>query len=137
MRPPAFSLTALGPWSGRRQRPKHQRLQSHIYDSNPRLVDASVCWRLAPTNPIPMNSLTREAGIKIGPLLLETAVKHYFERILKDHHSQNKEITRLRQDELLYDEAFNIVKVSLVCALLGSKYLMSRSCQTFLEASTK
>ncbi|THH33032.1 hypothetical protein EUX98_g1144 [Antrodiella citrinella] len=65
-----------------------------------------------------MNSLTREAGIKIGPLLLETAVKHYFERILKDHHSQGKEITRLRQDELLYDEAFNIVK-------------------TFLEASTK
>ncbi|TCD60789.1 hypothetical protein EIP91_009518 [Steccherinum ochraceum] len=67
-----------------------------------------------------LNSLTREAGIKIGPILLETAVKHYFERILKDRQSEEKgsENTKLRRDELLYDEAFNIVK-------------------TFLEASTK
>ena len=64
------------------------------------------------------NSLTTEAGIKIGPLLLETAVKHYFDRILKDHQSSEKEkgknFTQLRQDELLYDEAFNIVKVSSI-----------------------
>lgn len=59
---------------------------------------------------MPMINLTREAGIKIGPVLLETLVKHYFERILRDD-SQLKDLPQLRQDELLYDEAFNIVKV--------------------------
>ena len=62
---------------------------------------------------MPVNTLTGAAGIKIGPLILETLVKHYFERILKNSDVTNsKGITQLRQDELLYDEAFNIVKVS-------------------------
>ncbi|KAJ3529138.1 hypothetical protein NM688_g7897 [Phlebia brevispora] len=65
-----------------------------------------------------MNSLTRDAGARIGPLLLETLVKHYFERLVKDSAIQNGGHTKLRKDELLYDEAFSIVK-------------------TFLEASTK
>ncbi|KAL6305246.1 hypothetical protein BKA93DRAFT_825271 [Sparassis latifolia] len=64
---------------------------------------------------MPLNSLTRQAGIRIGPLLLETLVKHYLERIVKEHGDH---ITQLRQDELLYDEAFNIIK-------------------TFMEAATK
>ncbi|CAL1711368.1 unnamed protein product [Somion occarium] len=67
---------------------------------------------------MPVNTLTSEAGIKIGPILLETLVKHYFERTLKHSSSGGKGLTQLRQDELLYDEAFNIVKA-------------------FLEASTK
>lgn len=54
-----------------------------------------------------VNSLTRSAGFRLGPVVLETLVKHYFERILKD----GEPVTKLRQDELLYDEAFNIVKV--------------------------
>ncbi|KAI0079263.1 alpha/beta-hydrolase [Panus rudis PR-1116 ss-1] len=58
-----------------------------------------------------MNTLAGEAGIKIGPILLDTLVKHYFERILNSSSSQRKEVTQLRKDELLYDEAFNIVKV--------------------------
>ena len=57
-----------------------------------------------------MNTLTGEAGIKIGPIVLETLVKHYFERV-KNNASLNNGSTQLRQDELLYDEAFNIVKV--------------------------
>ncbi|THH13788.1 hypothetical protein EW146_g6481 [Bondarzewia mesenterica] len=61
------------------------------------------------------NSLTRQAGLKLGPLFLETLVKHYFERIKKDASSS---AIPLRQDELLYDEVFSIVK-------------------NFLEASTK
>ncbi|KAH8087826.1 alpha/beta-hydrolase, partial [Cristinia sonorae] len=66
-----------------------------------------------------ISSLPLEAGIKLGPILLETAVKHYFDRILTDRCSQeNGSTTQLRQDELLYDEAFNVIK-------------------TFLEASTK
>lgn len=65
-----------------------------------------------------VNSLTRQAGIQLGPLLLETLVKHYFDRLVKEGELQGRATTRLRQEELLYDEAFNVVK-------------------TFLEASTK
>lgn len=54
--------------------------------------------------------------MKIGPVLLETLVKHYFERILKDD-SEAKNLPQLRQDELLYDEAFNIVKVGSICSV--------------------
>jgi hypothetical protein len=55
------------------------------------------------------NSLIGEAGLKIGPILLETLVKHYFSRL--KHEVKGKGMTKLRQDELLYDEAFNVVKV--------------------------
>ncbi|RPD68091.1 alpha/beta-hydrolase [Lentinus tigrinus ALCF2SS1-7] len=55
-----------------------------------------------------VNALTRKTGLTLGPIILETLVKHYFERISKDHDEE--ETTRLRKEELLYDEAFNIVK---------------------------
>lgn len=58
-----------------------------------------------------MNSLTRQAGIQLGPLLLETLVKHYFDRLVKEDETQGRVMTKLRQEELLYDEAFNVVKV--------------------------
>lgn len=54
------------------------------------------------------NSLFRQAGLRIGPVVLETLVKHYFDRILKDGVPNG---TKLRSEELLYDEAFMIVKV--------------------------
>lgn len=57
-----------------------------------------------------MNNLTTQAGLKIGPIVLETLVKHYFDR-LKHKTQEGKPVNQLRQDELLYDEAFNIVKV--------------------------
>ncbi|KAI0260172.1 hypothetical protein BC834DRAFT_902176 [Gloeopeniophorella convolvens] len=53
------------------------------------------------------NSLTRRVSLKIGPLFFETLVKHYFDRALKNG---TKLGVPLRSDELLYDEAFNIVK---------------------------
>ena len=68
-----------------------------------------------------VNSLTRKAGLKLGPIILETLVKHYFERIAKDHESQ--ESTRLRREELLYDEAFNIIRVRLG-HLLGMRAIL-------------
>jgi len=46
--------------------------------------------------------------LKIGPLFLERLVKHYFDRIKRDASAS---AIPLRQDELLYDEAFSIVKV--------------------------
>lgn len=56
------------------------------------------------------NSLTRNAGLRLGPLVLETLVKHYFDRIKKESAQQSNFATQLHQDELLYHEAFNVVK---------------------------
>ncbi|KAI0753082.1 hypothetical protein C8Q80DRAFT_1097008 [Daedaleopsis nitida] len=63
-----------------------------------------------------VNALTRKTGFTLGPIILEVLVKHYFERISKDEDSHGT--TKLRKEELLYDEAFNIIK-------------------SFMEASTK
>jgi hypothetical protein len=57
-----------------------------------------------------VNTLTRQVGATFGPIVLETLVKHYFERLRKEV-PDGKNSTNLRQDELLYDQAFNIVKV--------------------------
>ncbi|KAJ7072701.1 hypothetical protein C8F01DRAFT_1104996 [Mycena amicta] len=66
-----------------------------------------------------MNGLTTQAGLRIGPIVLETAVKHYFERLKQNLKVQTDSINpavKLRQEELLYDEAFAIVKAFLNAA---------------------
>lgn len=60
------------------------------------------------------NPLTRQAGLHLGPIVLETFVHHYFDRLKKENKENGKVITQLRQNKLLYDEAFNIVKRFLV-----------------------
>jgi hypothetical protein len=61
---------------------------------------------------MPLNTLAGEAGLKLGPLLLETLVKHYLERVGPSGQTDEKSASvQLRKDELLYDEAFQIVKV--------------------------
>ena len=76
-----------------------------------------------------LNGLTGSAGLKLGPLVLETLVKHYFERLKASqkipattssdgvsHEGGRGGSTlnnNLRQEELLYDQAFTIVKVSI------------------------
>lgn len=59
---------------------------------------------------MPINTLTTQAGLKIGPIVFETLVKHYFDRVKKD--LRDGKTTQLRQEELLYDQAFTIIKVS-------------------------
>ncbi|KAI0050776.1 alpha/beta-hydrolase [Auriscalpium vulgare] len=59
------------------------------------------------------NSLTRNASLKLAPLFIETLVKHYFDRFKND---ANKSGIALRKEELLYDEAFSIVKDFLAAA---------------------
>ena len=59
---------------------------------------------------MPLNTLTTDVGLKVGPVLLETLVKHYLDR-LKKNASHDPASTQLKHDELLYDEVFNIVKV--------------------------
>ena len=76
-----------------------------------------------------LNGLTGTAGLKLGPLVLETLVKHYFERlkitqkipatasdgVAQDGKQAGTALNNnLRQEELLYDQAFTIVKVSIM-----------------------
>ncbi|KAF8161335.1 hypothetical protein B0H34DRAFT_796140 [Crassisporium funariophilum] len=61
------------------------------------------------------NSLTREAGLKVGPVILEVLVKHYFERLKKDAQ-RNDFGARLKEDDILFDEAFTIAKSFLNAA---------------------
>jgi len=53
---------------------------------------------------MPVNALARQVGFKIGPVVLETLIKRYFDRV------KDLQATKLRQDELLYDATFNIIK---------------------------
>lgn len=76
-----------------------------------------------------LNGLTSSAGLKLGPLVLETLVKHYFERLKVPATTSSDGIAQdgkqsgstpnnnLRQEELLYDQAFTIVKVSITRVL--------------------
>ncbi|KAF9268529.1 alpha/beta-hydrolase [Marasmius fiardii PR-910] len=67
---------------------------------------------------MPVNALTRNVGLRVGPIFLERLVRHYFDR-LKNDFQQKEEKTKdvqLRQDELLYDEAFHIIKAFLDAA---------------------
>lgn len=56
------------------------------------------------------SALTRDVGFKIGPVLLEVLAKHYFEK--RKENGDSPESVKLRKDEILFDEAFNLVKVS-------------------------
>ena len=57
-----------------------------------------------------MLSLTPTAAFMFGPLALDTLFKHYLDRAKKEKAGDDQPFTQLRQDELLYDEAFNIAK---------------------------
>lgn len=78
------------------------------------------------------NSLTRNAGLRLGPLVLETLVKHYFDRIKKENAQRSNFTTQLHQDELLYHEAFNIVKVRF-----GVNYLSASELRADCRASSR
>ena len=65
------------------------------------------------------NLLTTRTTLTAGPLFLETLVKHYFARVVS-HGS--KSAVPLRREELLYDEAFNIVKVLPAIRLAYESY---------------
>ncbi|EAU91257.2 lipase/esterase [Coprinopsis cinerea okayama7 len=59
------------------------------------------------------NRLTTEVGFKVGPVLLEVLAKHYLDRPGKDGDENSP---KLRKDDILYDEAFTIVKAFLNAA---------------------
>jgi hypothetical protein len=53
------------------------------------------------------HSLTADIGLKVGPTMFQVLVQHYFEHIKLDVEKSD-----LKQDDVLYHEAFTIVKVS-------------------------
>ena len=65
------------------------------------------------------SSLTRSVGLRVGPIVLGTLVKHYIDKVKRDFvqtngskEKQKNELVQLRQDELIYDEIFTVVKVN-------------------------
>lgn len=54
-----------------------------------------------------MPSLTQTTGLKIAPLFLQSFVKHYYGKVVKDPSSSR---VSLRDEELLYDQVFFFVK---------------------------
>ena len=56
------------------------------------------------------NALARHAGFSATPWLLGTLVKHYFDHLFSDKAPTGGN-AKLRGEEILYDEAFHIVKV--------------------------
>ena len=54
------------------------------------------------------NTLTRDIGFKVGPTMFQVLVQHYFDHLKIDV----EESDCLKQDDVLYHEAFTIVKVS-------------------------
>ncbi|KAF8911524.1 hypothetical protein CPB84DRAFT_926690 [Gymnopilus junonius] len=55
------------------------------------------------------NSLTRRVSLMVGPVILEVLVKHYFDR-LKNEADRDGSEASLKDDDVLYHEAFTIVK---------------------------
>lgn len=77
-----------------------------------------------------LNGLTVSAGLKLVPLVLETLVKHYVERlkatprasattssdgVIHDgKHGGSVLDVNLRKEDLLYDQTFTVAKVSIM-----------------------
>ena len=60
---------------------------------------------------MPGKALTGEVVLKTGPVVVETLIKHYFDSLKSNRSEEDASHTKLRQDELLYDQAFSIVRV--------------------------
>ena len=55
------------------------------------------------------STLTRDIGLRVGPTMFQVLVQHYFDHLKLDVEKSDS----LKQDDVLYHEAFTIVKVSI------------------------
>ena len=60
------------------------------------------------------NPLARDVGLRVGPIIFETLVKHYFDKHKKEGKAKDGQAQELKDLELLYHEAFTIIKVGSV-----------------------
>jgi hypothetical protein len=60
------------------------------------------------------NSLTRRTTLGLVPLFLGILLRHYYNKLTKNKSRKNPSVVvvPLRSEELMYDEAFSIVRVS-------------------------
>jgi hypothetical protein len=60
------------------------------------------------------NSLTRKTALSFMPLFLRILLRHYYNKLGKKRSRENASaaVVPLRREELMYDEAFSIVRVS-------------------------
>ena len=83
------------------------------------------------------NSLTTEASLKLGAIVIETFFKHYLERnseSSKATGSESSANTTLREQDLLWQESFEIIKVR---ARLFFNVTHTTPLQSFLNQATK
>src|ERR1700761_2939304 len=92
-------------------------------------------------------SLTTKTTLGLMPLAIGILLRHYYDRVLKDKNkSKNGEgaavLVPLRQEELMYDEAFTITRVSL--SLLNPQInpnhpdtISGYARQNFMDSATK
>ena len=55
-----------------------------------------------------MSTLVKTAGLKLAALFVQSLVRHYYGKVIKD---PNNPRVPLHDEELLYDQVFYIVKV--------------------------
>jgi hypothetical protein len=55
------------------------------------------------------------------PLFLRTLLRHYYNKLIKDNSRENASavVVALRSEELMYDEAFSIARVSYHSPSIG------------------
>ena len=83
------------------------------------------------------NSLTTEASLKLGAIVIETFFKHYLERnseSSKATGSESSANTTLREQDLLWQESFEIIKVR---TRLFFNVTHTTPLQSFLNQATK
>jgi hypothetical protein len=79
------------------------------------------------------NSLTTRTTLGLIPLYVGVLLRHYYYKLIKD---KSKTAVPLRMEELMYDEAFTITRVSYGAVLPLSR-LTQPNHQNFMDAATR
>lgn len=80
---------------------------------------------------MPVNTLTTSVIARSGSIVLETMVNHYFDRLKREFGSkENDKTTNLKNEEMLYHQAFNVIKVGL-SSILGYFVMLIRIARHF------
>jgi hypothetical protein len=84
------------------------------------------------------NSLTRRTTLGFMPLFLRILLRHYYNKLIKDKSRENASavVVPLRSEELMYDEAFSIVRVSYPFPPIRLFTMMFLH-QNFMESATE
>jgi hypothetical protein len=84
------------------------------------------------------NSLTRRTALGFMPLFLRILLCHYYKKLSNERSRENSSavVVPLRREELMYDEAFSIVRVSYPFPSIRLAW-MTFIHQNFMDATTE